>query len=108
MIKSFTRMRGVDKGYDANHVTRMTVDLTNVRYRDSAPQRAFHSAMLEKLARIPGVRRAAAVSSAPMGQGLDGTIGNFVVDGPTPLPKGYNVDKVLVSAGYFARSEEHT
>ena len=103
MIKSFTRMRGVDKGYDANRVTRMAVDLTNVRYRgDSARTRAFHSAMLEKLARIPGVRRAAGASSAPMGQGLDGTIGNFVVDGPTPLPRGYNVDKVLVSPGYFA------
>jgi putative ABC transport system permease protein len=101
MVKSFTRMRGVDKGYDADRLTRMTVDLTNVRYRDSAPQRAFHSAMGEKLARIPGVRGAAGVSSAPMGEGLDGTIGNFVVDGPTPLPKGYNVDKVLVSPGYF-------
>jgi hypothetical protein len=32
---------------------------------------------------------------------MDGTIGNFVVDGPTPLPKGYDVDKVLVSPGYF-------
>jgi predicted permease len=102
MIKSFTRMRGVDKGYDANRVTRMAVDLTSVRYRDSARQRAFHSAMLEKLARIPGVRRAAGVSYAPMGEGLDGVIGNFVVDGPTPLPKGYNVDKVLLSPGYFA------
>jgi len=101
MIKSFTRMRGVDKGYDANRVTGMTVDLTNARYRDSARKRAFHSAMLEKLARIPGVRRAAAVSYPPMGDGLDGVIGNFVVDGPTPLPKGYNVDKVLISPGYF-------
>ena len=103
MIKSFTRMRGVDKGYDANRVTRMAVDLTNVRYRgDDGRKRAFHSAMVAQLARIPGVRGAAAVSYAPMGQGLDGTIGDFVVDGPTPLPKGYNVDKVLVSPGYFA------
>ena len=107
MIKSFTRMRGVEKGYDANRVTRMAVDLpgresANVRYRDSARRRAFHSAMLEKLARIPGVRRAAAVSYVPMGEALDGSIGNFVVDGPTPLPKGYNVDRVLVSPGYFA------
>ena len=102
MIKSFTRMRGVDTGYDANRVTRMTVDLTNVRYSDGARQRAFHAAMLEQLARIPGVRRVAGVSSAPMGEGLDGTIGDFVVDGPTPLPRGYNVDKVLASPGYFA------
>jgi putative ABC transport system permease protein len=103
MIKSFTRMRGVDKGYDANPVTLMAVDLASVRYRgDSARRRAFHSAMLEKLARIPGVRRAAAASYTPMGEALDGAIGNFVVDGPTPLPKGYNVDKVLLSPGYFA------
>src|SRR5688572_30096725 len=102
MIKSFARMRGVEKGYDHNRVTRMSVDLTSVRYRDSAPKRAFHSAMLEQLARIPGVHRAAAASYAPMGMGLDGVMGNFVVDGPTPLPKGYNVDKVLLSPGYFA------
>jgi putative ABC transport system permease protein len=102
MIKSFARMRGVDKGYDANRVTRMTVDLTSVRYRESARKRAFHSALLEQLARIPGVHRAAGSSHAPMGGGLDGVNGNFVVDGPTPLPKGYSVDKVLLSPGYFA------
>ncbi len=102
MIKSFTRMRSVDKGYDANGVTGMTVDLHYARYRDSARKLAFHSAMLQKLASIPGVRSAAGVSYAPMGEALDGAIGDFVVDGPTPLPKGYNVDKVLVSPGYFA------
>jgi putative ABC transport system permease protein len=102
LIKSFTRMRSVDKGYDAHRVTRMAVELTTVRYRDSARERAFHSAILEKLARIPGVRRVAGVSYVPMGEGLDGTIGNFVVDGPTPLPRGYDVDRVLVSPAYFA------
>jgi len=103
MIKSFTRMRAVDKGYDASRVTRMVVDLTTVRYRrDNARQRAFHFAVLEQLARIPGVRSAAGVSYVPMGEGMDGSIGNFVVDGPTPLPKGYDVDRVLVSPGYFA------
>jgi putative ABC transport system permease protein len=102
MLKSFTRMRGVDKGYDASRVTRMAVDLTNVRYRDPARKRAFHAALLEQLRRIPGVRGAAGVSHVPMGEGLDGTIGSFVVDGATPLPKGYDVDRVLVSPGYFA------
>jgi predicted permease len=102
MIKSFTRMRAVDKGYDANLVTRMAVELRTVRYRDSARKRAFHAALLEQLACIPGVSSAAGVSHVPMGQGLDGTIGNFVVDGQTPLPKGYSVDRVLVSPGYFA------
>ena len=109
MIKSFTRMRGVDKGYDANGMTRMAVDLeANVRYRrNSARARAFHSAMLETLARIPGVRHVAGVSYAPMGEAMDGSIGKFVVDGPTPLPKGYDVDRVLVSPGYFATMGIH-
>ena len=102
MVKSFSRMRGVDKGYDASRVTRMAVELTNVRYRDAARKHAFHAALLEQLERIPGARGAAGVSYVPMGEGLDGTIGSFVVDGPTPLPKGYDVDRVLVSPGYFA------
>ena len=31
-----------------------------------------------------------------------GVMGDFVVEGATPLPRGYNVDKTLVSSGYFA------
>jgi len=100
MIKSFMRMRSVDKGYDGTRVMTMAVDLPSVRYPDGARQRAFHTMLIEKLKSIPGVTRAAAASFAPMM--AVGVMGNFAVDGPTPFPKGYSVDKTLVTPGYFA------
>jgi putative ABC transport system permease protein len=100
MIKSFVRMRSVDKGYDASRVMTMGVDLPSLRYGDVARQRAFHTVLLQELARLPGVRSVGAVSNKPMGN--VGTMGNFAVEGATPFPRGYSVDKMLVSAGYFA------
>jgi predicted permease len=100
MIKSFVRMRHVDKGYDGARVMTMAVDLPSLRYPDVTRTRAFHTALVGRLARIPGVQSAAGASFAPMG--AVGVMGNFVVDGPTPFPKGYSVDKTLVTPGYFA------
>ena len=100
MIKSFARMRSVDKGYDGGRVMTMVVDLPALRYPDVQRQRAFHTAILQELARLPGVRGTGAVSFRPMGQ--VGMMGNFAVEGATPFPKGYSVDKMLVSPGYFA------
>jgi putative ABC transport system permease protein len=100
MIKSFVRMRGVDKGYDGSRVMTLAVDLPPLRYADVQRQRAFHTALLQALSRLPGVRSAGAVSFRPMGD--VGVMGDFAVEGETPFPKGYSVDKMLVSPGYFA------
>ena len=100
MIKSFMRMRGADKGYDGAQVVTMGADLPGARYPDVPRQRAFHAELLGKLSRIPGVRSVAAVSYSPMGE--VGVMGDFVVDGGTPFPHGYNVDKMLVSPAYFS------
>ncbi|MGH7638536.1 MAG: ADOP family duplicated permease [Gemmatimonadaceae bacterium] len=100
MIKSFVRMRSADKGYDATHMMTMSVDLPSGRYADPPRQRAFHASMVERLERMPGVRRAAGVSYRPMGP--VGVMGDFVVEGATPLPEGYSVDKMYVTPGYFA------
>ena len=100
MIKSFVRMRSADKGYDASRVMTMAVDLPALRYADVERQRAFHTALLSELERLPGVRGVGAVSFRPMGD--VGMMGDFAVEGATPLPKGYSVDKTLVSPGYFA------
>jgi putative ABC transport system permease protein len=100
MIKSFVKMRSVDKGYDASRVMTMVVDLPSLRYSDVERQRAFHTTLIQELAQLPGVRNVAAVSFKPMGD--VGMMGNLAVKGATPLPRGYNVDKMLVSPGYFA------
>src|SRR6266581_3173844 len=99
MIKSFLVMRSLDTGYDASRVVTMAVDLPPIAYADATRLRMFHTQLLERLARIPGVDAVGAVSFRPMaGMGI---MGNFSVEGPTPLPHGYSVDKPTVSPGYF-------
>ena len=100
MIKSFVRMRALDTGYDASGVVTMVVNLPRVAYPDATRMQTFHTAMLERLARIPGASAVGAVSFRPMSD--VGIMGDFVVDGPTSLPHGYSVDKPTVSPGYFA------
>src|SRR5438067_123653 len=99
MIKSFLVMRSLDTGYDASRAVTMAVDLPPSAYADATRIRAFHTQLLERLARIPGADAVGAVSFRPMaGMGI---MGNFSVAGPTPLPHGYSVDKPTVSPGYF-------
>ena len=100
MIKSFLMIRSLDTGYDASRVLTMSVNLPEIAYPDAARLRAFHTALLEQLTRIPGASAVGAVAFRPMSD--VGIMGDFVVDGPTPLPHGYTVDKPTVSPGYFA------
>ncbi|HET9708943.1 MAG TPA: ABC transporter permease [Gemmatimonadales bacterium] len=100
MIKSFLRMRSLDTGYDAPRVVTMSVNLPRIAYPDAARMQSFHTALLERLSRIPGANAVGSVSFRPMSD--VGIMGDFVVRGPTPLPHGYTVDKPTVSPGYFA------
>jgi predicted permease len=100
MIKSFLMMRSLDTGYDASGVVTMSVSLPPIAYPNAARLQAFHTALLERLARIPGASAVGAVAFRPMSD--VGIMGDFVVERPTPLPHGYSVDKPTVSPGYFA------
>src|SRR5690242_9640431 len=100
MIKSFFMMRSLDTGYDASRVVTLSVSLPQIAYPDAARLQAFHTALLERLTRIPGASAVGAVAFRPMSGA--GIMGDFVVEGPTPLPHGYTVDKPTVSPGYFA------
>jgi len=100
MIKSFFMMRSLDTGYDASGAVTISVNLPQIAYPDAARVQAFHTALLERLARIPGVDRVGAVSFRPMAD--VGIMGDFWVEGATPLPHGFSVDKPTVSPGYFA------
>ena len=100
MIKSFILMRTLDTGYDASNVVTMSIDLPRSAYPDAQHIVAFHTRLLERLTRIPGAKVVGAVSYRPMG-GM-GAMGDFKVEGPSAMPKGFSVDKPTVSPGYFA------
>lgn len=100
LIKSFIRMRGVDLGFDPRHVVTMSINLPRSTYVTAERLHAFHAAVLERLSKVPGVRATGAVSSRPLA--AMGIMGDFTVEGPTPVPNGFSVDKPTVSPGYFA------
>jgi len=99
MIRSFARMRGIDTGYDASGVVTMAVELPPTGYPDAPRIRQFHTAVLERLATVPGVLSVGAVSFRPMG-GI-GIMGDFAVEHGAALPQGYTVAKPTASPGYF-------
>lgn len=100
LINSFLRARRADKGYDGRHVATMKVELPAATYPDLLRQRQFHARAIAALAALPGVERAGGVSSTPLSE-VD-MIGDFIVEGATPTPRGFSVDKQIVTPGYFA------
>jgi putative ABC transport system permease protein len=99
LLKSFLRMRAVDPGFRAENVLTMTVDLPDSLYKTVASLQEFHARTLEKLSNLPGVSAASAVNCLP----LDGPVmfGPFHLDDGRAIPRGYMVDRPVVSPEYF-------
>jgi putative ABC transport system permease protein len=102
LIRSFVRLRHVDPGFRPDHVLTMRVTLPQTRYTEDAQVAAFFDALLAKLAALPGVRSAAAVSNLPMSG--DNASASFAIEGlqvseGQPSPHG---DSHIVSHDYFA------
>jgi len=99
MVQSFLRLRHVELGFRPTGLAAMTVDLPGATYRSAEAMQAVHQAMLERLARIPGVESAAAVNFIPLGGAQ--VRGDFKLDGGRASPPGYLVAKPAASPGYF-------
>ncbi|PWU22737.1 MAG: permease [Candidatus Rokuibacteriota bacterium] len=97
MIKSFVNTRNVDPGFEPAHLLSFRLAVPDYRYRTPAEVEAFERDMVERLRRMPGVRSAAAATSAPMA-------GTWHI---TATPEGVAIDKTpvvlntLVYPGYF-------
>jgi len=79
MVKSVTRMRTMDPGFDTESVFTARVGFPAV-YTDTIRQKAFFRRLEERVASLPGVRAASISSGLPGAQqGLGGS--RFAVDG---------------------------
>jgi len=99
LIKSFVRMRSINPGFQSANILTLTLDLPGSRYHTSAAMRAFDERVLGSLELLPGSKSVAAVSWLPMGWGV---VGDFQLEDGRHLPHDYQVDKPVVSAGYFS------
>ncbi|HXO21567.1 MAG TPA: ABC transporter permease [Thermoanaerobaculia bacterium] len=76
--KSFAGLVGTAPGFAPDHVLTMKLSLPENRYGDPAALERFGRLAVERIAALPGVQEAAAVTSLPMEDGPDLT---FTVEG---------------------------
>jgi putative ABC transport system permease protein len=99
LVRSFLRIRSVNPGFRSANILAATVDLPDSRYRTAAQMRAFDERLLAKLSVLPGAESVAAVNWIPFKQEL--VRGDFKIEDGRHLPRGFLVDKPVVSSGYF-------
>ncbi len=99
LVRSFMALTRVDIGIDPRNLLTFDITLTGDRAEYQAKQVQFYSAMLERIAAVPGVRAAGAAVTLPIG-GDDFATG-YVAEGQPrqhPAPRaGYQI----VMPGYF-------
>ena len=101
VLKSFLRLSQIDPGFQSVNTLTMQVGLTQARYADAPPRAAFFQQLLPRLAALPGVQHAGAVSQLPMsGQNNDTS---FVVEGRPPSSPGERLgaNQRVVTPDYF-------
>jgi putative ABC transport system permease protein len=85
LIRSFMRLQDVSPGFRAGGVLTARVSVPASRYNDDRRSSGFFSSVVERIAVLPGVRDAAAISFLPMsGPGIGTSF--WRADAPQPAP----------------------
>jgi putative ABC transport system permease protein len=101
MLRSFGTLSRVDPGFTAHNVLTARVSIPNVRYPDDARRVEFFSSLVARVAAIPGVESAGAISFLPLAS-LGAATGFSIVGQPPPQPGQEPVTDVRVAdTGYF-------
>ena len=98
LLRSFERLADVNLGLRAENVLTFQVNLPAGRYSEPERRAAFHVAFQDRLAAIPGVKAAGAVSRLP----VTGTYHTWT-NGRTDRPENANVgaDQRVVEGRFF-------
>ena len=100
MMKSLLRLMQVNLGFDPTNVLTMTVVLPAGKYTDTNRMVAYYQQAQERLAALPGVTGAGAVSQLPL---QPGNTTRFIVEGEPAPPPGQETEANIrvASANYF-------
>jgi putative ABC transport system permease protein len=101
LLKSFSQLRGVNPGFDANHVLAVRLSLPAARYSNGASVKTFYDKIAPRIAALPGIEGVSAVSALP----LSGLIARttFTIAGRAPVSPGETpfAQHRWVGPGYF-------
>ena len=100
LVASFVRLLAIDKGFQVDRVLAMNLSLLSTKYPEPAAQAAVFQRVLEKAARLPGVRQASMVSALPlMGETWIDIVGTE--HDTRPLVELPSTNVRFISPGYF-------
>jgi len=99
LLRTFDRLRSVDLGVRTSHVLTFAVHLPMGRYGDAEQRARFHRDFQARLAALPGVRSAAAISRLPV-TGTYHSWGSRRADLP-PEARGVQAQQRVVEGPYF-------
>jgi putative ABC transport system permease protein len=66
LLKSFGQLRGVNPGFDANHVLAVRLSLPAARYPSGASVKTFYDKIAPRIAALPGVEGVSGASALPL------------------------------------------
>jgi putative ABC transport system permease protein len=100
LIKSLFRLLAVAPGFEPSSLLTANLELPSPKYSTPVQMRAFHDAMLERIASLRGVTAAGTIGyGLPFGEA--GIAGDFTIEGQSAPPQGVIASKLVVSPGYF-------
>ena len=101
LIRSFERLRQVDKGFQSEKLLTANIALSEAKYEEPPQQVAFFDELLKRLQSLPGVQHVGAASDVPL-LGRD-SYENVYVEGRVveKSSDALQAGGLLVSPGYF-------
>ncbi|HEV2829866.1 MAG TPA: ABC transporter permease [Pyrinomonadaceae bacterium] len=85
-MKSLSRLRSVDPGFNADHLLTMRISLPLRKYDTDPKALDFYSRALEQIRSLPGVEAAGAINTLPFAGPHSGTL--VEIEGQPKLPPG--------------------
>jgi len=101
LLKSFTRITGIDPGFRSDHLLTFNLALPVSKYRSDTALRAYFDETLPRIAAVPGVKAVGTTTTMPFSGNW--STGSFSVEGYQPPPKqpGPWGDIRIISTGFF-------
>lgn len=103
LLRSYENIRSVDLGFDAGGVYTVGQALPESMYPNLSQVQSFYASLLERIAALPGVEHAGAISNLPLRAGAGG-LNAFTIEGrpePRPGEPSWSAGHVMVTPGYF-------
>jgi putative ABC transport system permease protein len=104
LIRTVTRLRAVNTGFNPQNVLAMNIGLPGIRYPKGENWIAFNKQLTDRLAALPGVKAAGMTSVLPLSNNFDGR-GLLVEDHPKPRGEEITVDLYVATPGYLSSME---